>query len=344
MRPSKKFVMPSHRDPSTLADALDTLIAPMLDRQRVTHQEIPIDRVAPNPFQPRRSFEGIDELAAAIRQHGFISELWVRPTPGTVEQYQLVYGERRLRAAKAAGLTHVPCMVAPHADADLIEIGLVENIQRQDLNPLDEAHAFQAVITEQGYTQQQLADRIGKSRNYVEERLALLRTPNDLQDLVRQRPDTVRLARELAKLSSVEERQPLIEQVIHGALALQDIRALVHRHQQAPPPHPTMEASKPPSTQVSTVPNEPQHTSAGADAPPTRAERTAVVSGQDSSIARLDRQLEQGLQTVQVLCSRWRLTLAKLSPPYRQRLVGTIDQAVEELLRLRTLVTDSSEE
>ena len=112
------------------------LEALMVQRPSVP-REIGVERIEPNPFQARRSFNGIDELAATIKAHGFTSRLRVRPHPSRPNYFQLVYGERRLKAAKAAGLTEVPCEVADHTDSDLIEVGLAENIQRHDLDPLE---------------------------------------------------------------------------------------------------------------------------------------------------------------------------------------------------------------
>ena len=112
-------------------------------------------------------------------------------------RHPVVYGERRLRAAALAGIETVPCDIAEHTDDDLIEIGLAENIQRRDLNPIEEANAFQHFIDQRGYSIRRLAERIGKDKSYLEGRLALLRAPDDVQTLVAQRPDTLDAARQL---------------------------------------------------------------------------------------------------------------------------------------------------
>jgi ParB family transcriptional regulator, chromosome partitioning protein len=178
----------------------------LIVRKPSVPQEIGVERIEANPFQARRSFNGIDELAATIRAHGFTSRLRVRPHPTRLNYFQLVYGERQLRAARAAGLTEVPCEVASHTDDELIEIGLAENIQRRDLDPLEEARAFQMLIDERGYSIRSLAERIGKDKSYVEDRLALLRTPADVQQMVEQRPDSLRAAREIAKIETPHTR------------------------------------------------------------------------------------------------------------------------------------------
>lgn len=172
------------------------LTAGRLNRSRVRAVDIPIARIRPNPFQARQTFEGLEELAAAIRTQGFTSRLRVRHDPSDERYYQLVYGERRLRAAELAGLAEIPCDVGEYSDEDLLEVGLMENIQREDLDPLEEASAFRTFIAERGYTQQRLADRIGKDINYVGRRLKLLETPDDVQRMVAQRSDTVMAALE----------------------------------------------------------------------------------------------------------------------------------------------------
>ena len=202
---------------------VEALIAP----RRLVAQDLPLDRIRPNPFQARRTFDGIEELAQVIRAQGFTTRLRVRPDPTAPGYFQLAFGERRLRAAKEAGLQAVPCEVAEHTDDEMIEIGLAENIQRRDLDPLEEADAFQTMIEQRDYSVRRLAERIGKDKCYVENRLALLRVPDDVQEMVAQRPDTMRVAREIAKLATTIERQPLIDAVLAGTLNAQEISAMV---------------------------------------------------------------------------------------------------------------------
>lgn len=193
----------------------------------MTSQDLPLDRIRPNPYQARREFTDLEELAEAIRAQGFISRLRVRPDPTDAGYYQLVYGERRLRAAGLADLRLILCDVAAHTDHELIEIGLVENIQRQDLNPLEEARAFQTFIDQLNYSIRTLAERIGKHRSYVEGRLALLRAPDDVKDLVLARPNTIDAARQIASLPDPQDRQDLIAGVASGDLSSQAVRQKV---------------------------------------------------------------------------------------------------------------------
>lgn len=198
----------------------------LLSTRRTFPQEIGVERIEPNPYQARREFPELEELAEAIRQQGFTSRLRVRPHPTKTGFFQLVYGERRLRAARLAGLTEVPCDVAEHTDDELIEIGLAENIQRHDLDPLEEARAFQTFINERGYSIRRLAERIGKDKSYVEDRVALLKVPEDVQQMIAERPDALRAAREIAKLPEAE-RQAVIDGVVAGELNTQDVRGIV---------------------------------------------------------------------------------------------------------------------
>lgn len=202
-------------------------LAPLSQPQQLSLQDIPDDHIDPNPFQARKNFIGIEELVRAIHEHGFVSRLRVRPHPTRPNYFQLVYGERRLRAARIAGLTMIPCEVAAHTDADMIEIGLAENIQRQDLDPLEEARAFQTFIDERSYSIRTLAKRIGKDKSYVEDRIKLLQTPEDVQQMVVERPDSLRAAREIAKVETPAARRPLIAGVVSGELSTTEVRARV---------------------------------------------------------------------------------------------------------------------
>src|SRR5262249_20118786 len=159
----------------------------------------------------------------AIQVQGFTTRLRVRPDPQAPGFFQLAFGERRLRAARLAGLDEVPCEVADHTDEELIEIGLAENIQPRDRAPLAEAPAFQTIVERRGYSIRTLAERIGKDKSYVEDRLKLLQVPADVQQMVEQRPDALRAAREIARLDTAAERAPLIAGVIAGELTTEDV-------------------------------------------------------------------------------------------------------------------------
>jgi ParB family chromosome partitioning protein len=167
-------------------------------------QMIPVDAISPSPLNPRSDLGEIGELAASITSLGIIQPLTVRP--GDNGRYLLVAGERRYAAALAAGLTEVPAIVRELDDKEALEIALVENCQRRDLNPTDEAGAYRALISEHGYTQRSLAKQIGRSQSHIAKRLALLELPEDVRSEVDSGGITLPDAAELARLARYPER------------------------------------------------------------------------------------------------------------------------------------------
>ncbi|MDP9316882.1 MAG: ParB/RepB/Spo0J family partition protein [Chloroflexota bacterium] len=290
-----------------LEQNLQALMAP----QRPQTTDLPIARIRPNPFQARRNFDDIEELAAAIRAHGFTTRLRVRPDPSEPDSFQLVFGERRLRAAEEAGLTMVPCEVATHTDDEMIEIGLAENIQRRDLDPMEEARAFRIFIDQRGYTERRLAERIGKDRGYIQNRLALLRAPEEVQQLVAQRPDALSAARAIAQLPTVEQRQQLIEGVASGALTHKDVLALVNSASLAPASRPTVV----------------DHKQGDADIPAQPRESLSV----STTSSPLTRALDRDILAVRAVFARWRLSLPKSKAEERARMLGFVDTHLAEL-------------
>jgi ParB family chromosome partitioning protein len=146
---------------------------------QVTRQTAPLALIHPNPRNPRREFgaENLEELANSIRQHGIVQPLVVRAVPGSGERYEIIAGERRWRAAQIAGLHEVPVTVLDVSERQSLELAIVENVQRADLNPVEEARGYQALIDEFGYTQADLGAAVGKSRVHVTNTLRLLRLP-----------------------------------------------------------------------------------------------------------------------------------------------------------------------
>lgn len=252
MPPKRKGFAGHVADSPAVAQAQADDVAALLAPRRTLVQDLPVERIRPNPFQARRTFSDLGELAAAISAQGFTSRLRVRPDPTEADAFQLVYGERRLRAAILAGLATVPCEIADHTDAEMFEIGLAENIQRRDLLPLEEAAAFRQALTWQRYSIRTLAERIGKDKSYIQDRLAVLGAPPDVQQMVEQRPDSLRAAREIAKLSTVEERQPLIAGVVEGALNTAEVRSVV-REVAPPPVAPRLRPAAPPALGLPTL-------------------------------------------------------------------------------------------
>jgi ParB family chromosome partitioning protein len=150
-------------------------------------QNLAVDMLEPSPFQPRREMDEIalQELADSIAQRGILQPLLVRPKPETAGQYQIIAGERRWRAAQKVPLHEVPVLVRALSDADAMAAGLVENLQREDLNPIEEAEGYRRLMTEFKMTQEDMAEAIGKSRQYVGHVLRLLRLPDSVLGLVR---------------------------------------------------------------------------------------------------------------------------------------------------------------
>ena len=301
-----------------LEQNLQALITP----QRPQTTDLPINRLRPNPFQARQNFDDVAELAAAIRSQGFTTRLRVRPDPSEPDAFQLVFGERRLRAAEEAGLTMVPCEVAQHSDDEMIEIGLAENIQRRDLDPLEEARAFQRFIDQRGYTERRLAERIGKDRGYIQNRLALLRAPEDVQQLVAQRPDTLSAARAIAQLPSMEQRQPLIEGVASGALTHKDVLALVNSASVSPSPLPVKVNDR---LSASGTPVEPGELATAATTAPAAS-------------SPLMRALDRDIPTVRAIFARLRLALPKSKSEERARILGFVDEHLAELEALAAAI------
>ncbi|TFF18390.1 ParB/RepB/Spo0J family partition protein [Jiella endophytica] len=149
-------------------------------------RSVALDRISPNPHNPRRTFreEDLAELSASIRQHGVVQPLLVRPLAGDGGRFELVAGERRLRAATLAGLAEVPVVLREINDRQSLEIAIIENVQRADLNAIEEALGYQALIDEHGYTQADLADVLAKSRSHVANTLRLLKLPTDVRAMV----------------------------------------------------------------------------------------------------------------------------------------------------------------
>lgn len=149
------------------------------------HRSVPIDLVQRNPSQPRKHFDEseLNDLSSSIRAHGVLQPILVRPIPGG--KFEIVAGERRWRAAQRAGLHAIPAVVRDLNEVEVLEIAIVENVQRMDLNPIEEAQGFQALIDRFGRTQEEIAEAVGKSRPHIANMLRLLKLPDDLQEMVR---------------------------------------------------------------------------------------------------------------------------------------------------------------
>ena len=177
--------------------------------------EVDLDSIVPGPMQPRTHFDeaSLQSLADSIRSHGVVQPLLVRRRDSG---FELIAGERRWRAAKLAGLTRVPVIVKEVPDESLLEIALIENIQREDLNPIEEAQAYKKLIETVGLTQEALASRVGRDRSYITNYLRLLRLPDDLQQLVKEGRLSTGHARTLLALIHPDQQRRLARQRVPG--------------------------------------------------------------------------------------------------------------------------------
>jgi ParB family chromosome partitioning protein len=175
--------------------------------------ELPIDSISPNPQQPRKDFDdkALDELSASLKQSGVLQPVVVRRLG---DGYQLVVGERRWRAAKLAGITRIPAVVREASDAESLELALVENLLREDLNPMEEAEAYQRLLAEFAWTQEELAQRVARDRSSIANCLRLLKLPDVIQADLRGGRLTMGHARALLSLDSPAEQLRLREEIL----------------------------------------------------------------------------------------------------------------------------------
>jgi ParB family chromosome partitioning protein len=203
-----------------LSPAIVGLLSPEGDRKSFGVRHVPTERVDPNPNQPRLAMDqdSLDDLASSVREHGILQPILVRPAAGG--RYQIVAGERRWRAARMAGLDTVPALIEELDDETALEISIIENLQREDLSPLDEALMYERMIHEHGYSVRRLAQKLGKDKGYLENRLRLADAPPEVKELVSVRKDTLSAAYELMKVPDAKKRKRLADQVARGELSL----------------------------------------------------------------------------------------------------------------------------
>jgi ParB family chromosome partitioning protein len=196
-------------------------------------RDLPIESLAPNPFQPRKTFtpEALEELAASIRTSGILQPLVVRQRG---DRHEILVGERRWRAAQQAGLSHVPAVVREATDAEALELALVENLLREDLNPLEQADAYQRLLAEFGWTQDDLAGRIGKDRSSIANALRLRRLPDVIQDDLRAGRLTMGHARALLGLPTPAAQLRLRDRILAQEWSVRTTEADVRRSRRRP--------------------------------------------------------------------------------------------------------------
>jgi ParB family chromosome partitioning protein len=196
-------------------------------------QEIPIELIHRNPDQPRVHFaeEELAELEASIRDKGVLQPILVRPSPAIPDEFEIVAGERRWRAAQRAGLQTIPALVRDLDDARAFEFAIVENVQRENLNAMEEARAYRALMDRLGHTQEEAATRVGKSRSHVANTMRLLALPEGVQDHVVHGRLSAGHARALL---GADDAESLAEEIIEKQLSVRDVEALVRPKTDAP--------------------------------------------------------------------------------------------------------------
>ncbi len=205
------------------------------DTPRVGVQTLPIEQLEPNPDQPRRYFDPtkLEELTTSIKNHGLLQPIVVTPhgKPGDgAQSYLIIAGERRWRASQKAGLHDVPVVIRAIAEDDRLELGLVENIQRADLNPIEEALAYAELIKLREYTQEELAARVGKDRSTVANAIRLLRLPQRVQGMVQVGTLSMGHARALLGLEHEDAMNAMATEVTRGSLSVRATEAAVRKH------------------------------------------------------------------------------------------------------------------
>lgn len=188
--------------------------------------KIPVDEIRPNPYQPRKVFDEdtLKELSSSIKQHGVFTPILVKKS---IQGYDLIAGERRLRASKLAGLKDIPAIIVDFDDQEMMEIALLENIQREDLNVIEEAKAYEKLIQRLNYTQEQLAHRVGKSREHITNLLRLLKLPEDVQEYVVNKQLSMGHVRALLGLKTEAGMRKVAKQAIDQGLSVRKVEQIV---------------------------------------------------------------------------------------------------------------------
>ncbi|KIC10254.1 chromosome partitioning protein ParB [Leisingera sp. ANG-M1] len=209
-----------------MADVNPAPVSTQAEAPRNAEILVPIENVVANPNQPRRQFlqEDLDDLTASIKEKGVLQPLIVRPRPGG--QYEIVAGERRWRASQAAQLHEVPVLIRDYSDLEMMEVAIIENIQRSDLNAMEEAQSYKQLMEKFGHTQEKMAEALGKSRSHIANLVRLLHLPEDVQILVQERKLSAGHARALI---TSDHASDLAKKIVKGGLSVRATEALVKK-------------------------------------------------------------------------------------------------------------------
>lgn len=216
-----------------LGKGLDAFFSNVEDTSEETIQEISIEELRPNPYQPRKTFQAdaIEELKESIIEYGIIQPLIARKS---IKGYEIVVGERRFRAAKEAGLTEVPVVVQELTDERMMELALLENLQREDLSAIEEATAYETLMKELDITQEELSQRLGKSRSHIANMVRLLSLPKTVIAYMNNGELTMGHGRALLGLKNADLIEPLVQRIISEQLNVRQVEKIIQDLQSAP--------------------------------------------------------------------------------------------------------------
>lgn len=220
---------------SGLGKGLGALMLENATDEMLAQNELDLNEIVPNRDQPRKTFDeaSIEELAQSIKQHGVLQPLLVRPIPSG--GYQLVAGERRWRACRIAGLTKVPVVIKELTDTETMEIAIIENLQREDLNPIEEAEGLQALIDKCGYTQEEVATSVGKSRPAIANSLRLLRLPPEVREMTKNAEISAGHARALLAFDNDAMMLEAAKNIVSNKMTVRDVERLAKIKETAEP-------------------------------------------------------------------------------------------------------------
>lgn len=215
----------------------------MMETKQESKTTIKISRITPRGDQPRKNFDenALQVLADSIREHGVIQPIVLREIGDLSENYEIIAGERRWRAAKMAGLDEIPAVVMTGDELKVAEVALIENVQRKDLNPIEEAMAYRALIERFGLKQEEVAMQAGKSRSSIANMLRLLELPDEVLDLVQEEKLNMGHARAILGLTDEEKMLPLAQMAVEKELSVREVEALVRKYNTVPEEVPATE-------------------------------------------------------------------------------------------------------
>jgi ParB family chromosome partitioning protein len=296
-----------------LSPAIISLLSPERTGRSHGIRNVPVDRIDPNPEQPRMTFDedALKELAASVTEHGVLQPILVRPAEKG--RYQLIAGERRWRASKIAGMREIPALIEEIDDDTALEISIIENLQREDLSPLDEAMMYERMTSDHGYSLRKLAQKLGKDKGYVENRLRLAGAPPEIKQLVSLRKDTLSHAYELLKIEDPKKRRRLAEQVARGELSLVKLREKIDGRPRVARPDAEADEEEPAqaSAAIDAVAERPARPPSGDEALQVAKDNFAEALDELSSILRSQSALTSASTTDRQNLAKY-LTIAKL--------------------------------